>query len=218
MKGVFNIIYQIADIFHKMVWSNILWFLTAGFPLLLIILDDWIIFKLIFIFIFPPGTIALFHVMNLWLKKKEISIWPEYWRGWKLYWKRSYIIIHTHIFIGIILAVDFSLVFFSEIIIIKFLGGFLLTVIILLYFIISVIFFPLAVKFQWRLGKLYKYAFILSVGHLFSTLTTLLLISGLIIIGITKFPILLFLLCTSLTAWIFTWQTNRLSYIYKVNN
>lgn len=208
-SGIFGFLYRVTDVIYKLAWSNVLWFFTAGLPLVLLISGDWIIPTVLFLLIGPPGTAALFHVMRVWIEDTDVSVWREYWRGWKANWKRAYKVIDVYIVIGIILVVDLIITVNAEETFVRWIG-FLLLPMLTLYVLTSVTLLPLSVRFDWKLLMLLKNAFIMAIGHLFSTLAVLISV-GVIIVGAFQImPPLAFFFFASLTAWAFTWQTNRI--------
>src|SRR5690625_1387011 len=98
-SGLFGFLYRVTDVIYKLAWSNILWFFTAGFPLVFLFTGDWLLLTLMLLLISPPGTAALFHVMWVWQEDGDISIWKEYWSGLRKNWKQAYIVINPYIFI-----------------------------------------------------------------------------------------------------------------------
>lgn len=208
-SGMFGLIYRITDVIYKLAWSNVLWFFTAGFPLTLLLLGDWTIPTLLFLLIGPPGTAALFHVMRVWLEDEDVSVWREYWRGWRANWKRAYKVIDAYLLIGIILIVDLVVVANAADSFVKWVG-FLLLPILTLYVLTSVTLLPLLVRFEWKFLELIKNAFIMSIGHLFSTLAILIGV-GVVVVGVFQMmPPLAFFFFASVTAWAFSWQTDRI--------
>lgn len=208
-SGIFGFLYRVTDVIYKLAWSNVLWFFTAGFPLVLLIVGEWTIPAVLFLLIGPPGTVALFHVMRVWLEDEDVSVWKEYWRGWKENWKRAYKVLGTYLLIGIILIVDLIVVANADQMLIKWIGYLLLPVL-TLYILTSVTLLPLLVRFQWKFIALIKNAFIMSVGHLFSTLAVLIGVIVVIVGAFQMMPPLAFFFFASLSAWAFTWQTSRI--------
>lgn len=216
---IFDVIYQAAEVFSKLVWGNLLWVTTSGLLLLLFFMSHWPLILLIIFFTLPPATLAIFHVIKVWFDKKSIHIWREYWRGWMLHWKRSYKVIYSLLIIGMFLLLNILLIFQVEILIIKYIGLFILAISLLLYLIICTTYIPLSVKVNLKLGNLYSKAFILSISRFFNSLATLILILFLLFITITKLPILALFLNMSLITGISTWQTNKqIKYIEKLTN
>lgn len=208
-SGVFGFLYRVTDVIYKLAWSNVLWFFTAGLPIVLLISGDWIIPTILFMLIGPPGTAALFHVMRVWVEETDVSVWREYWRGWKASWKRAYKVIDTYIIIGIILVVDLIVTVNAEETFVRWIG-FLLLPMLTLYVLTSVTLLPLCVRFDWKLLTLLKNAFIMAIGHLFSTLAVLISVCVIIVGALQIMPPLAFFFFASLAAWAFTWQTNRI--------
>lgn len=208
-SGVFGFIYRVTDVVYKLAWSNILWFFTSGFPLVLFIFGDWIIPLALFLLIGPPGTVALFHVMSVWQKDGDVSVWNTYWSGWKKNWKRAYKVVDVYVMIGVILAVDLVVVANAPQSVLKWIG-FLLFPTATLYVLTSVTLLPLLVRYPWKLFELVKNAFVLSVSHLFSSTAVLLSLGVVIVTAVSFMPPLAFFFSASLTAWAFTWQTSRI--------
>lgn len=208
-SGLFGFIYRVTDVIYKLAWSNVLWFFTAGFPIVFLLLGDRVIATMSIMLISPPGTVALFHVMRKWMDDNDVTVWSEYWSGWKANWKRAYKVVDTYLIIGLILIVDYLIVSIAEQPMIKWFG-FLLLPIIILYLLTSVTLLPLFVRFQWKLVMLFKNAFIMAIGHLFSSLAVLIGVCVMIICAFQLMPPLAFIFFASLTSWAFTWQTDRI--------
>lgn len=208
-SGLFGFLYRVTDVIYKLAWSNLLWFFTAGFPLVLLLSGDWVIPLALFLLVGPPGTAALFHVMREWLENEDVSVWKEYWRGWRKNWKRAYKVIDFYVLVGVLLVVDLVVVANAEQAVVKWIG-YLLLPMMMLYVLTGVTLLPLLVRFQWKFMELVKNAFMMSVSHLFSSLAVL---AGMVLVVLTAFrmmPPLAFFFFASFTAWGFTWQTNRI--------
>jgi|SRR5690625_167058 len=208
-SGLFGFLYRVTDVIYKLAWSNILWFFTAGFPLVFLFTGDWLLLTLMLLLISPPGTAALFHVMWVWQEDGDISIWKEYWSGLRKNWKQAYIVINPYIFIGIVLVVDLIVVANVEQSPLKWIG-FLVLPLFTLYMLTSVTLLSLLVRYQWKLSDLVKKAFFMSVSHLFSSVTILIFLVTVILSAFWVMPLLVFFFFASLTVWVFTWQTGRI--------
>lgn len=213
-SGVFGFLYRVTDVIYKLAWSNVLWFFTGGFPVVFLILPvffqiGWFIPLALFLLIGAPATAALFHVMRVWQDDEDVSVWKEYWRGWRENWKRAYKVIDIYVLIGAILVIDLIVVANAQQSVLKWTGLLLLPAL-TLYILTSVTLLPLLVRFQWKFTELIKNAFIMSVSHLFSSLAVLIGLAAAIAAALQMMLPLAFFFFGSLTAWAFTWQTNRI--------
>lgn len=213
-SGFFGVLYRISDVIYKLAWSNLLWFFTAGFPVIFLftpyLLEGaWVVPVGLFLLIGPPGTAALFHVMREWIENDDVSVWSDYWRGWKKHWKRAYKVIDLYVLVGVILVVDLVVVASTQDSVVRWIG-FLLLPTLTLYVLTTVTLIPLTVRFEWKLLELLRNAFIMSVSHLFSSIAVLITVGGLLFIITSTVPVLTFFCFASVPAWAFTWQTHRI--------
>lgn len=210
----FDFIFSITEAVHKLVWSNMLWVVTSGLPIIPLLFGDWLVSIFLFIFIGPPGTMALFHIMFIWSEGRGFSVWKEYWRGWKIYWRCSYYTLGTYYLIGCLLVIDFFSVVSAPQQFIKWIGLLFLPIL-FLYFLTSITIIPLYIRYKWRVKKLFKNAIFFSTAHLFSNFFLLisLTITSMLVFQIMQ-PIFIFSFASSI-AFLFTRQTNKI--LFRIN-
>lgn len=218
-SGFFGAIYRITDIIYKLAWSNVLWFFTAGFPFVFLLHPEllegaWIVPFVLSLVILPPGTAALFHVMRRWQEDEDISVWREYWRGWKENWKQAYAVIDLYILIGFVLVVDVFVVTNVKDSGLQWLS-FVFLPLGLLYTLTGISLCSVLVHFQLKVRHIFRNAFVMAVSHLFSSLAILIVLGIVLWTALWKMPALFFFFFGSVTAWAFTWQTRRIIHKFQ---
>src|SRR5699024_998860 len=161
---------DMLDKFIKLIYLNILWilFFIVG----------------IGIFGFMPATASVTSILRKWMNKEELpSLTKEFWKQYKEGFITSNIIGLVFLVIGYILYLDVSILIGTESTIGKILLS-LTFMLIYIYFVILLNFFPLYSRLEMSIANYLKLSLTIGMSH---PLTTLLMILWLIIVGILCF-------------------------------
>lgn len=179
MKGV----YQAGEWIIRLVYANILWMLFTLLGL--------------GIFGFMPATVSLFALLRKWIIGNEVdSAFTIFWTNYRKEFLKANLFGVMFLVIGLIIRLD--ILFFQDSSNLVFQILFVLMICLsLLYFITIVNFFPVYVHFDLSIFNYVKYAFLIGLSQLSSTL---MMIFGSIIIFCLYWYVsgLIPLLCVSL--------------------
>jgi uncharacterized membrane protein YesL len=171
--------------------SRVYHWLTVATDLLLLNVI-WIICCLPIITIFP-ATAALFGTVRQWKIKQDTGVFKIYFKKFRENFKSSFLIGFLWIFVAFILYVDFQYI--------KTVGSTMQLVLLPLFLLLGLVFtfvtvymFPVMVHYHTSVKNIIKNSFFLSVGNLFTTIFSLLVIA-LFGFTIVVVPILGSILC-----------------------
>ncbi|KAB8125860.1 DUF624 domain-containing protein [Gracilibacillus oryzae] len=178
-----NVFFRVINIFANFVLLNILWFVCC-----------------IPVITFFPATTAMYRVVHHWHKDGiDFGVTSLFFRSFKLYFKKSFIIGLGWLFVALILYLNGSILIradFAGEMIVSLLFSFMCIV----FVFISVYIFFIIERSQQSLLEIIKLAIILPISHLYSTLLCIILIVGFFLLSI-YLPIF-FILMGSMIAFI----------------
>lgn len=183
LNGAMKVVYQAGEWIIRLVYANLLWMLFTLLGL--------------GIFGFMPATVSLFALLRKWIIGNEVeSAFTIFWTNYRKEFLKANLFGVMFLVIGLIIRLD--ILFFQDSSNIVFQILFVLMICLsLLYFITIVNFFPVYVHFDLSILNYVKYAFLIGLSQLSSTL---MMIFGSIIIFCLYWYVsgLIPLLCVSL--------------------
>ncbi len=183
LNGAMKVVYQVGEWMIRLVYANLLWMLFTLLGL--------------GIFGFMPATVSLFALLRKWIIGNEVdSAFTIFWTNYRKEFLKANLFGVMFLVIGLIIRLD--ILFFQDSSNIVFQILFVLMICFsLLYFITLVNFFPVYVHFDLSIFNYVKYAFLIGLSQLSSTL---MMIFGSIIIFCLYWYVsgLIPLLCVSL--------------------
>ncbi|MGN7940306.1 YesL family protein [Virgibacillus sp. 6R] len=183
LNGAMKVVYQAGEWIIRLVYANLLWMLFTLLGL--------------GIFGFMPATVSLFALLRKWIIGNEVeSAFTFFWTNYRKEFLKANLFGVMFLVIGLIIRLD--ILFFQDSSNIVFQILFVLMICLsLLYFITIVNFFPVYVHFDLSIFNYVKYAFLIGLSQLSSTL---MMIFGSIIIFCLYWYVsgLIPLLCVSL--------------------
>ncbi|PAD66368.1 hypothetical protein CHH83_24405 [Bacillus sp. 7586-K] len=183
LNGAMKVVYQAGEWIIRLVYANLLWMLFTLLGL--------------GIFGFMPATVSLFALLRKWIIGNEVeSAFTIFWTNYRKEFLKANLFGVMFLVIGLIIRLD--ILFFQDSSNIVFQILFVLMICLsLLYFITLVNFFPVYVHFDLSIFNYVKYAFLIGLSQLSSTL---MMIFGSIIIFCLYWYVsgLIPLLCVSL--------------------
>ncbi|MFS0880549.1 YesL family protein [Metabacillus niabensis] len=183
LNGAMKVVYQAGEWMIRLVYANLLWmlFTLLGFG----------------IFGFMPATVSLFVLLRKWIIGNEVeSAFTIFWTNYRKEFLKANLFGVMFFVIGLIIRLD--ILFFQDSSNLVFQILFVLMICLsLLYFITLMNFFPVYVHFDLSIFNYVKYAFLIGLSQLSSTL---MMIFGSIIIFCLYWYVsgLIPLLCVSL--------------------
>ena len=183
LNGAMKVVYQAGEWMIRLVYANLLWmlFTLLGFG----------------IFGFMPATVSLFVLLRKWIIGNEVeSAFTIFWTNYRKEFLKANLFGVMFFVIGLIIRLD--ILFFQDSSNLVFQILFVLMICLsLLYFITLMNFFPVYVHFDLYIFNYVKYAFLIGLSQLSSTL---MMIFGSIIIFCLYWYVsgLIPLLCVSL--------------------
>src|SRR5699024_2223934 len=156
LNGLTGIIYQIGVWTIRLFYTNLLWF----------------VFTLLGLGIFGimPATVSLFAVLRQWvLKKEEFPIFKRLLYHYRKELVKSNMFGLFFLVVGFIIRVDIIFLSESSTLMLQILSGVMLCIG-LLFIIILLYFFPIYVHFDISFTQHIKYAFIIGISQISSTI------------------------------------------------
>lgn len=156
LNGLTGIIYQIGVWTIRLFYTNLLWF----------------VFTLLGLGIFGimPATVSLFAVLRQWvLKKEEFPIFKRFLYHYRKEFVKSNLFGLLFLVVGFIIRVDIIFLSESSTLMLQILSGVMLCIG-LLFIIILLYFFPIYVHFDISFTQHIKYAFIIGISQISSTI------------------------------------------------
>lgn len=156
LNGLTGIIYQIGVWTIRLFYTNLLWF----------------VFTLLGLGIFGimPATVSLFAVLRQWvLKKEEFPIFKRFLYHYRKEFVKSNLFGLLFLVVGFIIRVDIIFLSESSTLMLQILSGVMLCIG-LLFVIILLYFFPIYVHFDISFTQHIKYAFIIGISQISSTI------------------------------------------------
>jgi len=183
LNGAMKVVYQAGEWIIRLVYANLLWMLFTLLGL--------------GIFGFMPATVSLFALLRKWIIGNEVdSAFTIFWTNYRKEFLKANLFGVMFLVIGLIIRLD--ILFFQDSSNLVFQILFVLMICLsLLYFITLVNFFPVYVHFDLSIFNYVKYALLIGLSQLSSTL---MMIFGSIIIFCLYWYVsgLIPLLCVSL--------------------
>lgn len=183
LNGAMKVVYQAGEWIIRLVYANLLWMLFTLLGL--------------GIFGFMPATVSLFALLRKWIIGNEVdSAFTIFWTNYRKEFLKANLFGVMFLVIGLIIRLD--ILFFQDSSNLVFQILFVLMICLsLLYFITLVNFFPVYVHYDLSIFNYVKYAFLIGLSQLSSTL---MMIFGSIIIFCLYWYVsgLIPLLCVSL--------------------
>lgn len=183
LNGAMKVVYQAGEWIIRLVYANLLWMLFTLLGL--------------GIFGFMPATVSLFALLRKWIIGNEVdSAFTIFWTNYRKEFLKANLFGVMFLVIGLIIRLD--ILFFRDSSNLVFQILFVLMICLsLLYFITLVNFFPVYVHYDLSIFNYVKYAFLIGLSQLSSTL---MMIFGSIIIFCLYWYVsgLIPLLCVSL--------------------
>jgi len=156
LNGLTGIIYQIGVWTIRLFYTNLLWF----------------VFTLLGLGIFGimPATVSLFAVLRQWvLKKEDFPIFKRFLYHYRKEFVKSNLFGLLFLVVGFIIRVDIIFLSESSTLMLQILSGVMLCIG-LLFVIILLYFFPIYVHFDISFTQHIKYAFIIGISQISSTI------------------------------------------------
>ncbi|SHN24652.1 YesL family protein [Gracilibacillus kekensis] len=160
LNGLTGIIYKIGIWTIRLFYTNLL----------------WIVFTLLGlgVFGFMPATVSLFAVLRQWIiKKDDFPIFKSFLYYYRKEFIKSNLFGLLFLVVGFIIRVDIIFLKESSTLFLQILSGVMLCIGIL-FFIILLYFFPVYVHFNISFVQHIKYAFIIGVSQVASTIMMML--------------------------------------------
>lgn len=194
LNGLMKIVYHVGEWVIKLIYANLL----------------WIFFTILGLGVFGimPATVGLFALLRQWIIGNEaVSAFKTYWHSFRQEFVKINLFGIIFLGIGYILRIDIiffktsSHLMFQIFLVVMFCLG-------LLYFITLLNFFPVYVHFDISFFKYFKYALLIGVSQLSSTMM-MILGSVAIFCLYWYFSGLIPLLCVSLFSLNLMWFGHR---------
>lgn len=171
----------------------------------------WIVFTLLGLVVggFAPSTLAMFSVLRKWvMEKKEIKVFPLFWKSYREEFVRSNIIFAILALIGWVLYLDVQ--------ILKHVGGMVYTISVviivsltIIFSLISLVIFPVLSHYQFKTLEYFKYTFLIVLSSPIKMVLMVLGI-GLIVLGFLAMPSMAIFFSGSLFSLIIMYFTSTI--------
>lgn len=156
LNGAMKVVYLAGEWIIRLVYANLLWMLFTLLGL--------------GIFGFMPATVSLFALLRKWIIGNEVdSAFTIFWTNYRKEFLKANLFGVMFLVIGLIIRLD--ILFFQDSSNLVFQILFVLMICLsLLYFITLVNFFPVYVHYELSIFNYVKYAFLIGLSQLSSTL------------------------------------------------
>ncbi|MGN8647223.1 YesL family protein [Gracilibacillus sp. HCP3S3_G5_1] len=171
-SGIIGRFYVIADWIYKFSFANIFW-MVCNIPIIFILINllladeigvIGVLFGSILLlspFVFFPSTVALFSIVNQFIRKEDINLWRDFWRFYRVNFKKS-------MKLGVIFTVFWAVLIIDFFYVVKLDNGILSYVFIVLGFfalVYNLHVFSAAVNIDSNVQSLLKQVAVIMFGH-----------------------------------------------------